>query len=341
MIKDSGNRTEFSTGAQRDIQHGKGRMDLLPWYGIMEVSKHCEEGAEKYGEHNVDKGIPLHSLCDSAARHLAKFIAGEMDEDHLRAAAWNLLWALNQRTTHPELDDLYSHKEAVKEAVEKVRNLIDEFYKAKTNGEVVFEDGPDTTNEECETDIRPLTRDEILQRSREGRDVYVVSIFEGPRIGWCYLNFALPNNEEDPLSVFMYPVEGEGHKPFLYTPEKFEVYDAVPCPFVEKESLKEAEEDSIKVKEPAAIEPLSKELLLGMNGRFVYLMQAMNTYWRLGRPKEDINDYVELGWVRVKVVENDIFIVSEDDNQNVVAEVKFDPSWMRCYVANLITKKKE
>lgn len=140
MIKDSGDRTEFETGAKRDIQHGKGRMDLLPWYGIMEVSKHCEEGAEKYGEHNVDKGIPLHSLCDSAARHLAKFIAGETDEDHLRAACWNLLWALNQRKTHPELDDLYSHKEKV----EKVRNIIDEFNKAKANGKVVFEDGPNT-----------------------------------------------------------------------------------------------------------------------------------------------------------------------------------------------------
>lgn len=111
MIKDSGYRTEFETGAKRDIQHGKGRMDLLPWYAIMEVSKHCEEGAEKYGEHNVDKGIPLHSLCDSAARHLAKFIYGEIDEDHLRAACWNLLWALQQRKTHPELDDLYSHKD--------------------------------------------------------------------------------------------------------------------------------------------------------------------------------------------------------------------------------------
>ena len=126
MIKDSGNRTEFVTGAKRDIQHGKGRMDLLPWYGIMEVSKHCEEGAEKYGEHNVDKGIPLHSLCDSAARHLAKFISGEMDEDHLRAACWNLLWALNQRKTHPELDDLYSHKEIR----DKVRNVIDNFNEA-------------------------------------------------------------------------------------------------------------------------------------------------------------------------------------------------------------------
>ena len=30
MIKDSGNRREFSSGAVRDIQEGKGRCDLLP-----------------------------------------------------------------------------------------------------------------------------------------------------------------------------------------------------------------------------------------------------------------------------------------------------------------------
>ena len=113
MIKDSGERTEFSTGAVRDMKDGKGRFDLLPWYGIMEVSKHCEEGAKKYGEHNVDRGIPLHSLMDSASRHLAKFIAGERDEDHLRAAAWNILWALNQRTTHPELNDMYWAKKDI------------------------------------------------------------------------------------------------------------------------------------------------------------------------------------------------------------------------------------
>ena len=160
----------------------------------------------------------------------------------------------------------------------------------------------------------------------------MVSKFEMFRSGWCYLQFAIPDNEGDPLSVFMYPLKGEGHKPFLYTPEKFEVYDADPS-----ESLKETKDNDSKPKEPTAIEPLSKELLLGMNGRFVYLMQGVS----LGRPKEDINDNVELGWVRVKVVENDIFIVSEDDNQNVVAEVKFDPSWMRCYITNPITKKKE
>lgn len=97
MIKDSGDRTEFETGAKRDMHVGKGRMDLLPWHGIMEVSKHCEEGALKYGEHNVDKGIPLHSLLDSAARHLAKYMVGMDDEDH-------------QRVTRPELDDRFTVK---------------------------------------------------------------------------------------------------------------------------------------------------------------------------------------------------------------------------------------
>lgn len=106
-IKDSGNRTELgSTGFVRDIQDDKGRMDLLPWYAIMDLSRHCEAGAIKYGERNIDKGAPLHSLLSSGGRHLAKYIQGEQDEDHLVAACWNLMWALQQRTTHPELNNL-------------------------------------------------------------------------------------------------------------------------------------------------------------------------------------------------------------------------------------------
>lgn len=104
-ILDSGNRRQFASGAVRDIQEGKGRMDLLPWGAIMEVSKHCENGAKKYGEHNVDKGIPTHSLCDSAARHLAKYLDGWTDEPHLLAAAWNLLWALQMELKHKECVD--------------------------------------------------------------------------------------------------------------------------------------------------------------------------------------------------------------------------------------------
>lgn len=105
-IKDSGDRTAFETGAVRDMHTGKGRFDLLPWNAIMEVAKHCEEGALKYGEHNVDKGIPQHSLIDSGIRHLCKYILGMEDEDHLRAAAWNILWALDNKVSRPKLLDI-------------------------------------------------------------------------------------------------------------------------------------------------------------------------------------------------------------------------------------------
>ena len=110
-IKDSGERTTFSTGAVRDMHAGKGRMDLLPWAAIIEVSKHCENGAKKYGEHNVNRGIPTHSLLDSAMRHAAKYLDGQNDEDHLLAAAWNLLWAVEMRCKNPECVDTPWSKE--------------------------------------------------------------------------------------------------------------------------------------------------------------------------------------------------------------------------------------
>lgn len=106
-IKDSGNRTALgNTGFVRDIQEGKGRMDLLPWHAIMELSKHCEEGAKKYGERNIDKGAPQSSLLNSATRHLAKYIMGWTDENHLRAAFWNIAWALEQEIVKPEMQDI-------------------------------------------------------------------------------------------------------------------------------------------------------------------------------------------------------------------------------------------
>lgn len=105
-ILDSGERTEFATGAVRDMHTGKGRMDLLPVTAIIELSKHCEEGALKYGERNIDKGIPQHSLIDSGLRHLFKYLRGDCDENHLRAALWNIAWAMEQHVNKPELNDL-------------------------------------------------------------------------------------------------------------------------------------------------------------------------------------------------------------------------------------------
>lgn len=113
-IKDSGNRTEFETGAVRDIHQGKGRYDLLPWEAIHEVAKHCEEGALKYGERNCEKGIPIHSLMDSATRHISCYMRGMNDEPHLRAAAWNILFAIYMEQKHPEMQDIPARLELMK-----------------------------------------------------------------------------------------------------------------------------------------------------------------------------------------------------------------------------------
>jgi hypothetical protein len=153
MIQDSGNRTEFDSGAVRDIQEGKGRCDLLPldaialvmglnenhhrpiveiqsfiengisielvfaleWFCtlrkwdkptmILEVSKHFEEGAKKYGENNWQKGIPVKCYINSAIRHYLKWLRGDQDEPHDRAFCWNIICAIWTCINKPELND--------------------------------------------------------------------------------------------------------------------------------------------------------------------------------------------------------------------------------------------
>ena len=105
-IADSGDRTVFLTGAVRDMHRGKGRYDLIPWEAIHELALHCEAGARKYGERNVEKGIPISSLVDSAFRHLSKYMQGMDDEPHLRAALWNVAWAIWMEKRKPEMQDI-------------------------------------------------------------------------------------------------------------------------------------------------------------------------------------------------------------------------------------------
>ena len=142
-IKDSGDRTQFETGAVRDMREGKGRCDLMPLevvgdifghlpsilyvfeniahfqkeqdtaylnlaicrfaeqaysesseplaHMFLEVAKHFEDGAKKYGENNWQKGIPVHCYIDSAVRHYLKWLRGDKDEPHDRAFVWNLM----------------------------------------------------------------------------------------------------------------------------------------------------------------------------------------------------------------------------------------------------------
>jgi hypothetical protein len=93
-FKDSGTRQKFETGANRDIQAGKGRYDLVPPFPIMFLSRIYEDGCKKYGDRNWERGIPIGRYVDSAKRHLEKYQAGLRDEPHLSMAFWNIACAL-------------------------------------------------------------------------------------------------------------------------------------------------------------------------------------------------------------------------------------------------------
>lgn len=78
---------------------------LDPQTMLLEVSKHFEEGAKKYGEHNWQKGIPTHCYVDSAVRHYLKWLRGDKDEPHDRAFVWNILCCIWTCIHKPELND--------------------------------------------------------------------------------------------------------------------------------------------------------------------------------------------------------------------------------------------
>ena len=96
---------KFETGAVRDTG-GKGRMDLLPMCALLRVSKYMEDALTHYPERNWEKGLPMHSMLDSAIRHLMKYMDGRQDEDHLCAAAIHVLIAMWTEEKHPDMQDI-------------------------------------------------------------------------------------------------------------------------------------------------------------------------------------------------------------------------------------------
>ena len=85
---------KFKSGAHRDDDYGKLRMSLLPQEALNRVLKRYLDGAEKYGQNNWTKGMPLSVYYDSAMRHLQAWWRDEDDEDHAAAAVWNIMCAM-------------------------------------------------------------------------------------------------------------------------------------------------------------------------------------------------------------------------------------------------------
>ena len=131
-VKSSGKTQEFSSGAHRDSQEGKGRFDLIPTIAWKRLAQHYEIGANKYGEDNWKKGMPLKRFLDSAFRHLIKCLDSEGDEDHEAAVLWNMCGfmytknAIERGVLPQELDDLprysYNKYEAQEEDEVVIKN---------------------------------------------------------------------------------------------------------------------------------------------------------------------------------------------------------------------------
>lgn len=88
-IPDSGDRSQFKTGAQRDAMVGKGLPSLIPPAALRSLAKRFEDGAIKYTRLNWLKGIPLSRFQDAIMRHTLAAAEGQTDEDHFGAIMWN------------------------------------------------------------------------------------------------------------------------------------------------------------------------------------------------------------------------------------------------------------
>lgn len=103
--KDSGERTQFEGGGQRDSAAGKPRFNLLLPEGVpyekqllTRWAALMERGSRKYEARNWEKFQDPESLDhakESAFRHFMQWLTGETDEDHAAAILANVLFVEN------------------------------------------------------------------------------------------------------------------------------------------------------------------------------------------------------------------------------------------------------
>ena len=93
-VHDSGNRQQFASGMQRDTTDDKARFDLV-FDGPMlfRYAMHLMKGAKKYLPRNwmkANSAEEMERYRESAARHFAQWMRGDIDEDHAAAVFFNI-----------------------------------------------------------------------------------------------------------------------------------------------------------------------------------------------------------------------------------------------------------
>lgn len=120
------NYADDTSYEQKDVD-----LDKCFYSMIRDLAIHFQKGAEKYGEHNCEKGIPLWSFHDSGLRHLTQWLLGEHDENHFIAAVWNFVMAIWTINNHPER--CVEHPMEETNVTDKQKEACQEFLSSKWN----------------------------------------------------------------------------------------------------------------------------------------------------------------------------------------------------------------
>ena len=95
ITDDAPAQQEFSTGAVRDTLDGKPRLELISPIFISRLGAWLAEGAKKYNDRNWERGIPADRSMGSLLRHINAHREGLTDEDHMAAAACNVMFIIH------------------------------------------------------------------------------------------------------------------------------------------------------------------------------------------------------------------------------------------------------
>lgn len=87
------NTTERKSEPGKKFDNGKLRYDLIPPEALEALAAICTMGADKYDEHNWEKGMSWSRIIGALLRHLYEWIKGnEIDDESGKSHLWHVLW---------------------------------------------------------------------------------------------------------------------------------------------------------------------------------------------------------------------------------------------------------
>lgn len=140
LMRDSGERQEFATGAVRDANTDKPQPHLISPFALMRLGAWLGLGAKKYAERNWEKGMPLSRCVASLFRHTLAYMMGKKDEDHAAAIMCNAMFIIHyeemikqgvlpaELADMPQYDPIHptkSAKESFFEKLDRIQALSD------------------------------------------------------------------------------------------------------------------------------------------------------------------------------------------------------------------------